>query len=192
MQSTFRKNRGAFKRFSGQVFIELCVCLLFVLVPLTMGLFQYGILIKTTLALNNLSREVGRYAAVNALDADITRALYATTNASDAALTSVLNASTTLSDNDNVISADDAIRIYAIARAAELKLPIAEADVGISTTKIDGSTPSPDAPPNRERYGDITVVISFNARTKGRVFVPRIIYPGDGNFSSRSVMPIQN
>ncbi len=61
-QTIFR--RSGVRRRSGQAMIETGV-VIFVLILLSMGLLQYGILYNAKLALNNLAREGARYAAVH-------------------------------------------------------------------------------------------------------------------------------
>lgn len=61
---------------SGIVLIEFCIAFFFIFLPLCMALLQYGMTIQATLAMNNTSREAGRYASINSLNATNDTALY--------------------------------------------------------------------------------------------------------------------
>lgn len=81
----FRKQN----RRSGIVLIEFCIAFLFVFMPLCLALIQYGIIIQTTLAMNNISREAGRFASIKSLSATDDSALktYIKSNAAGMGIT---------------------------------------------------------------------------------------------------------
>lgn len=60
---------GSSRKRSGIVLIEFCIAFLFVLLPLFLALLQYGMIIQAMLAMDNTSREAGRFASVNSLSA---------------------------------------------------------------------------------------------------------------------------
>ena len=70
-------------RRRGVVLIEFCVAFFCILLPLCMALMQFGIILQSTLAMENLSREAGRYASVRSLNAadDTDIKTYITTSA---------------------------------------------------------------------------------------------------------------
>ncbi len=80
-KSSVRRKRTSQRR--GVVMIEFCIAFFFIFLPLCMALLQYGMIIQATLAMNNLSREAGRYASVNSLNAkdDTDLKNYITSNA---------------------------------------------------------------------------------------------------------------
>jgi hypothetical protein len=63
------KNTGTTSR-RGATIIEFALIFALLMV-LTLGLIQYGVILNTTLALSHVSREGGRYAAVRALQNDV-------------------------------------------------------------------------------------------------------------------------
>lgn len=52
-------------RRSGSTLVETALCLIFVLLPLLLGGLQFGLVLTTTQALEQVSREAGRFAAVH-------------------------------------------------------------------------------------------------------------------------------
>lgn len=58
-------------RRRGQALIETALVLLTVLVPLTLGILQFGLYLNATNTLTQIAREGGRYAAVGNSDAAI-------------------------------------------------------------------------------------------------------------------------
>lgn len=59
-----RRRRGA------SVIVETAMCMTFVLLPLTIGGLQFGVVLSTSNQLEQVSREGARYAAVHAFDAN--------------------------------------------------------------------------------------------------------------------------
>lgn len=57
-------------RRRASVMVETALCLAFVLLPLTVGVVQYGIVISAMSQLDQLSRDAGRYASVHAGEAN--------------------------------------------------------------------------------------------------------------------------
>lgn len=53
------------KRRRGSTLVETALCLAFVLLPLALGGMQFGLVLTTTHALQEVSREAGRFAAVH-------------------------------------------------------------------------------------------------------------------------------
>ena len=53
-------------RRRASVMVETACCLAFVLLPLTMGIVQYGVILSAMSQLDQLSRDAGRYASVHA------------------------------------------------------------------------------------------------------------------------------
>ena len=53
------------KRRRGSTLVETALCLAFVLLPLLLGGLQFGLVLTTTHALEQVSREAGRFAAVH-------------------------------------------------------------------------------------------------------------------------------
>lgn len=76
-------------RRRGVVLIEFCAAFFCIFLPLCMALLQYGMIIQATSAMNNISREAGRYASVTSLTANDDTALktYITTNAAGMGIT---------------------------------------------------------------------------------------------------------
>ena len=60
----FRGRRGHNRR-GGSTLIETALCLTFILLPLLLGGLQFGLVLTTTNALEQVSREAGRYAAMH-------------------------------------------------------------------------------------------------------------------------------
>lgn len=58
-------------RRSGQALVETALVLSTVLIPLTVGILQFGIVLNATNTLTQIAREGGRYAAVRHTDAEI-------------------------------------------------------------------------------------------------------------------------
>ena len=52
-------------RRKGSTLVETALCLIFVLLPLLLGGLQFGLVLTTTHALQQVSREAGRFAAVH-------------------------------------------------------------------------------------------------------------------------------
>ena len=59
------RGRGRRARRGGATLLETTVCLIFVLLPLLLGGLQFGLILTTTHALEQISREAGRFAAVH-------------------------------------------------------------------------------------------------------------------------------
>ena len=59
------RNAQTQRRRSGSSLIETALCLAFVLLPLLLGGLQFGLVLTTTQALEQVSREAGRFAAVH-------------------------------------------------------------------------------------------------------------------------------
>ena len=53
------------RRRSGSTLVETALCLSFILLPLLLGGLQFGLVLTTTQALEQVSREAGRFAAVH-------------------------------------------------------------------------------------------------------------------------------
>lgn len=53
------------RRRNGSTLVETALCLIFVLLPLLLGGLQFGLVLTTTHALQQISREAGRFAAVH-------------------------------------------------------------------------------------------------------------------------------
>lgn len=49
----------------GSTLVETAICLSFVLLPLALGGLQFGLVLTTTHAMEQISREAGRFAAIN-------------------------------------------------------------------------------------------------------------------------------
>lgn len=62
MKSTF--SRGAARR-RGQTLVETALILTAILLPLTLGLLQYGVYLNATNTMTQIAREGGRYAALH-------------------------------------------------------------------------------------------------------------------------------
>ena len=79
-----RRGDSRTKKRRGIVLIEFCMAFFCVFLPLTLALIQYGLIIQTMLAMENVSREAGRWAAVKSLNATDDTALrnYIVANAS--------------------------------------------------------------------------------------------------------------
>lgn len=60
--SIYRSNRA---RRGGQTLVETALVLAAILLPLTLGLLQYGVYLNATNTLTQLAREGGRYAALH-------------------------------------------------------------------------------------------------------------------------------
>lgn len=61
-RATAVRNR---KRRSGSTLVETALCLAFVLLPMLLGGLQFGLVLTTTHALEQVSREGGRFAAIH-------------------------------------------------------------------------------------------------------------------------------
>ena len=57
-------------RRRGQTLVEAAVVLIFILLPISMGILQFGIVLNATNSLTQIAREGARYAAMRATDAD--------------------------------------------------------------------------------------------------------------------------
>lgn len=53
------------QRRGGSTLVETALCLIFILLPLLLGGLQFGLVLTTTHALQQISREAGRFAAVH-------------------------------------------------------------------------------------------------------------------------------
>ena len=59
------RRADARRRRGGATLVETAFCLVFVLLPLVLGGLQFGLVLTTTHALEQVSREAGRFAAVH-------------------------------------------------------------------------------------------------------------------------------
>ncbi len=70
-----RGRRGLFatptaaKRHAGQTLVETALILVVVLLPLTLGIIQFGLIFNATNTMTQIAREAGRYAAVHCKEA---------------------------------------------------------------------------------------------------------------------------
>lgn len=60
-----QRARPTIKRRSGQTIVETSLVLAFILLPLTLGLLQFGIILNAANTMTQIAREGGRYAAVH-------------------------------------------------------------------------------------------------------------------------------
>ncbi len=60
-----RRARRRSARRGGSTLVETALCLAFILLPLLLGGLQFGLVLTTTQALEQVSREAGRFAAVH-------------------------------------------------------------------------------------------------------------------------------
>lgn len=68
MKPTYKHRKSRARR--GQAIVETALVLAAVLIPMTLGILQFGIVINATNTLTQIAREGGRYAAISATVAD--------------------------------------------------------------------------------------------------------------------------
>jgi Flp pilus assembly protein TadG len=70
MKTTPKYSHRLARRRSGQTLVETALMLTFVLIPMTIGILQFGIIMNSTNSLTQIAREGARYAAVHGTEAN--------------------------------------------------------------------------------------------------------------------------